>query len=240
MRRVLITGASRGIGKEIADSLVKNGDIVVSINRNMPSLYKEGYSGNRLIIGDDLSKRNSGRRIIRKMEKEGLLPVDAIIYCAGVAPLSTIENNENSLIENTFQVNVLSFVDIMEELIKGEGINENGSVITISSVAVHKASNRQSVYAGSKACLEFFTSYYSKELLSSNIKCNSIVCGAVNTDMLQTLKKENPLFEIAMKENYPLGIIDKKEIAEITISLVNKELDLKSGESLIVDSGFLL
>lgn len=238
MKRYLITGASSGIGKACAARLLDAGNDVIAVSRTNPKFEN---SNSFTFIETDLSIFGSGTRLINELKLRSLLPLDGFIHCAGVAPLLTISENAIDKVKKVYEVNVLSFVDIMSTLKNTRrGYSKRASVIALSSVVSLRGSNRQSLYAGTKAALEEAVRFFSNEFLDDEVRVNAIVSGAVRTEMLQRLETESPGLEERLKSYYPLGVIPVDEIWK-SIDFLLSDLSLSlNGIALPVDSGYLL
>jgi len=234
MKRYLITGASSGIGKTCTENLLEQGNDVIAVSRSVPSITNE-----RLVHFEcDLSLPGSGIKLVEKLKDRKLLPIDGVVHCAGVAPLLKISENELEKVEGAYEVNLFSFIDIMDTLKNRGGYCKGTKIVVLSSVVSSRGSNRQSLYAGTKAALEEVVRCYAESI--EDVRINAIVSGAVRTDMLQKLEAESPGLEDRMKKYYPLGVIDVEKIWEAVEFLLSDKSDIINGVCFPYDSGYLL
>ena len=108
----------------------------------------------------------------------------------------------------------------------------------MSSVTANKGSNRQSLYAATKAAIQEVCKYYDENYVG--VRFNAIVSGAVETELLEQLKIESPGLEERMKTYYPLGIISMNKICDLIEFLLSDESKWFSGIAFPIDSGYLL
>lgn len=95
MKRYIITGASSGVGKVCTKRLLKQGNQVIIVARNTAAIDElaKDYLENALIKECDLSIPGNAQKLIEELREGSLLPIDGMVYCAGIAPLMKIEEN---------------------------------------------------------------------------------------------------------------------------------------------------
>lgn len=241
MKTYLITGASGGIGKELAEQLLSAGERCVLIARNTEDLWKlkERWMERTVVYSKDLRERDMSD-IFAELKKDGFLPLDGLIHCAGVAPLMRIEETDDQLLEETYAINVFSFVRLMKQFACSGVYQKGASVVIMSSVTAQRGSNRQAVYAGSKGAVEATVRCLAKELLQRQIRVNAITSGVIETPMLQRLRIESVHLDESIKSTYPLGIIPVEEVCDAIRFLLSDSAAHITGTSFSVDSGYLL
>lgn len=239
MKKYIVTGASSGIGKECTRMLLNQGNQVIMVARTKPSFSNIRKNKESIFIDSDFSIPGSGELLIDYLGNNNLLPINGLIHCAGIAPLLKISENLPDKVKRGYEVNLFSFMEIMNALEWG-GLEQLASIVVMSSVVSVRGSNRQSLYAGTKAALEETVRYYSGKLSSYGIRVNAIVSGAVQTEMLQKLEEESLGLEKRMKNYYPLGVIGVNEICNLIGFFLSEKSYLFNGKSIPVDSGYLL
>ena len=237
--RYIITGASSGIGKRCAERLLENGNQCVLIARSKDKLEEicERYDKAYAVVAD-LSDLSAIEGIFEEIR--GLLPLNGLIHCAGIAPLKRTDENYLEVVRNAYTTNVFSFIELMR-LFVGTGVCEEGaSVVIMSSVIAQRGSNRQSIYSGTKAALDATARCMAKELINRKIRVNTITSGTVETEMLQKLRMESPNLDEKIKQHSPLGIVPVDEVCNmIEYLLSDKSLHI-TGASMPLDAGYLL
>lgn len=206
----IVTGASRGIGREIAKKLAAKGIKVIANynNSEKEALKLKEENINIDIFKADVSKREEGHKLVEfALNKYG--KIDILINNAGIAEykMFTDETDEdwNRVINN----NLYSAFMMSQEVIPSMVHEKSGCIINISSIWGMVGASLEVIYSVSKAGMDGLTKALAKELGPSNIRVNSIAPGAINTDMnknlseeeLNELKKETPLEKIGLPED---------------------------------------
>ena len=242
MKTYLITGASSGIGYVIAGELLKKGNRCVLVARNGEALSRleTAYPKRAFPYSCDLRETDAVVDIFVSLREKGFLPLDGFIHCAGVAPLMRVDEADMNLVNETYTVNLFSFLEIMKYFVKEKNCRDGAAVVAISSVTAYRASNRQSVYAGTKAALDASVRCMARELIPRKIRVNTVVSGVVETTMLQELRKASPGLDEKLKINCPLGVMQPLDICHAIEYLLSDSATHITGVSMPVDSGFLL
>lgn len=237
-KKILITGASSGIGKAIAIESSKMGAQLVLVGRNEKRLL-ETYgclAGNdHKTIVCDLTLSEDIHNLLQEIVK-----LDGVVCNAGASmtkPISFVNSND---LLNILSINTFAPILLIKELIKQKKISKEGSVVFTSSIASLRADLGNSIYGVSKAGLTAFMRYLALELSSKRIRCNAVLPGMVETALI-----EDPTYssdDIAKdKQNYPLGRYGKpEEIAYAVIYFLSDASKWVTGSSLIIDGGVML
>lgn len=124
MKRYVISGASSGIGRECSKRLIEDGHQVIMVARRTPSFNGDipQNSNNVIFFEKDLSIAGSAGSLVNTLEREKLLPIDGFVHCAGVAPLMKIDENNFAAVRNAYEVNLFSFLEMMDGLTNGGGV----------------------------------------------------------------------------------------------------------------------
>lgn len=233
-KQFLIVGGTSGIGLQTAKHLSGKGAGVVivgsnqeKINAAIAQLPSDSYS-----VCCDLSKPEEVIRIFECCKNRKNI-FDGMVYSAGVSPLMSVAENDCKIMERTFNINCLSFIECVKYFQQIDVCAERGSIVVISSVAASQASNRQSVYAGSKAAVEAAVRCMAKELMLRHIRVNALALGAVRTELFETLEKKNPNLE----SRYPLGAVPMEQVSNAISYLLSEETSYMTGSIVKIDSG---
>lgn len=237
----IVTGASRGIGREIAKTLARKGiKVIANYNKSeekAKELQKELEKENMQIdiFKADVSKRQEVKKLVQ-YTLEKYKKIDILINNAGIAEykIFTDETDEdwNRVINN----NLYSAFIMSQEVIPNMIHNKTGCIINISSVWGMVGSSLEVIYSVSKAGMDGLTKALAKELGPSNIRVNSIAPGAIDTDMNMDLSEE----ELKDLENEtPLGRIGKvQDIAKCVNWLVDD--DFTTGQIISINGGWII
>jgi NAD(P)-dependent dehydrogenase (short-subunit alcohol dehydrogenase family) len=236
-KNILVTGASSGIGKEIAIKLNSLGANVIITGRNEERLNEtKGLMVYNLgtpveTYSCDLSKEDE----IKKMVTE-LPQLDGIVFCAGVVEYYPIKFISAQKINNIFSVNLNSQILLTQQLIKNKKIKPNGSLVYISSIASKIGVAGTALYAASKAGLNGFVKVTASELANQKIRANSICPGIIQTPMTEKAQNVND----NLAKNYPLGLGETIDVVGPCIFLLSDASKWVTGTELIVDGGLTL
>ena len=234
---ILITGASRGIGREIAEKLAQKGyQVIANYNKSEKKAQelKEEYP-NIDIYKADVSKREEVQKmieyIINKYKK-----IDVLINNAGISSsglFTEVTDEEwNKIINN----NLYSVFCTTQEVLSNMIMRKKGCIINISSIWGLVGSSCETIYSVAKAGVDGMTKSLAKELGPSNIRVNSIAPGIIDTDMNVNYTVE----EIeAIKEEIPLEKIGKKtDISKCVEWLIDDEYT--TGQIISINGGWVI
>lgn len=238
---IIITGASRGIGKETAKLLAKDGNkVIANYNKSeqqahelQEELKKENIKID--IFKADVSKREECKKIveyaINKYKK-----IDVLINNAGISMWGPFTDITDEQIEKIIKVNLYSAIAMTQEAIKYMIREKNGCIINMSSIWGIVGASCEVVYSITKAGIDGLTKALAKELGPSNIRVNSIAPGTIETEMNAQLSEE----EIKEIENEtPLGKIGKpKDIAKTIQWLIEDEFT--TGQIISPNGGWVI
>lgn len=207
---ILITGASRGIGRDIAKTLSKDSNNMVIANYNKSEKeaieLKEGLKSEGIdieIIKADVSKRNEAKEMVQEvLNKYG--KIDVLINNAGISQYKLFNDITDEEWDNIINTNLKSAFMVTQEAVRNMINNKEGCIINISSIWGVAGASMEVAYSTSKAGLIGLTKSLAKELGPSNIRVNAIAPGIINTGMnnrfskdeLQSIKDEIPLEKI--------------------------------------------
>jgi len=186
-KQIVITGASRGIGKETSKKLAELGHQVIAISRSKGLLnqLKDDYPNNIVPLSLDITDSSAGE-IISNYLSENNLEIDGLIHNAGVLINKPFINQTRADWQKQFEVNVMAPALLTKDLHR---FFKNGShIVTISSMGGYQGSSKfpgLSVYSATKGGLSILTECIATEFSDKNISCNSLCLGAVQTEMLE-------------------------------------------------------
>lgn len=223
---VLVTGASRGIGRAIAKLLSNEGYIVIA-NYNKSEDAAESLKNELIENGKeieiykaDVSKRDEVEKMVEYIiNKYGT--IDVLVNNAGIdlVKLFTDVSDEdwNYVINTNLYSTFVTSQSVLKEMINKKA----GCIINISSIFGIIGASCESIYSVSKAGIDALTKSLAKELALSNIRVNSIAPGLIDTDMNNDLSEEDIK---NIEKEIPLGRIGKtEEVASVVLMLIENE-----------------
>lgn len=236
-KKLLITGASSGIGRSMAVECSKAGASVVLTARNEERL-KETLtmmtSGEHLIIPADMMQEGDVVNLAKSIPEK----LDGVVLCAGINDKLIVKMISNPDIDKMVSTNFTGPVRLVQSLLKGKKINKYCSFVFMSSVSAFYPSVSNALYASTKAAITQFSKVLALEVLSLKARVNCIEPAFVETEMISKYPPE-VLDEI--RANYPLGRFAKpEEIAYAAIYYLSDASQLVTGTSLVIDGGYTL
>ena len=236
-KKILVTGASSGIGRSASILLSQVGASVVLAGRNENRL-KEALSnmedpGKHRYYICDLSQLESIPDLIQYAIGYDGRKLDGLVHSAGIAEPVPIQAINNRNIQNVMNVNYYAFLFLVKEYIKKRN-NNGGSIVGISSTIAHYPSKCMALYAGSKSALEGAISTLSKELAPKGIRINSVVPGDTDTPMKHAALALNP----DLIYNQLLPTASPEDIANAILFLLSSASSFVTGRHYYVDGGY--
>lgn len=238
---VIITGASKGIGREIAKTLAMENYYVIANYNSSEKLAQElkeevEKEGKKIeIFKADVSKRDDCKKIVEfTLKKFG--KIDVLINNAGISEYKMFVDETDEDWNRVINTNLYSAFAMSQEVIPNMVHHKSGCIINISSVWGIVGASLEVIYSISKAGMDGLTKALAKELGPSNIRINSIAPGTINTEMNQHLNSEE-LKEI--KNETPLEKIGKpSDIAKCVKWLIDDEFT--TGQVISINGGWVI
>lgn len=236
-KTVLITGSSRGIGKETALYLAQNGyDIVLHCNKNVDKLNDlkkiiEDMGRTVRTLQFDITDRTLCREILSKdIEENG--SYYGVVLNAGIAkdnPFPALEDEEWDIVIDT---NLNSLYNILKPIIMPMIQKRKGRIVTLSSVSGQTGNRGQVNYSASKAGIIGATKALSRELARRKITVNCVAPGIIETDMISEIPSEIISELVPMKR-----VGTAKEVASLINYLLSEDAGYITGQVISVNGG---
>ena len=239
-RKVLITGASRGLGAACAEKFASHG-FAVAINYEKSDdkandVVKKCLSlgaSNAISVKADVS--NSAQIDALYREVSSLTPIDTLVINAGVASYSLLQDVSESEYDRIMNVNVKGAFLTIKKFLPDMIARKNGNIIIISSMWGQTGGSCEVVYSASKAALIGMTKALAKEVGPSGIRVNCVSPGVVDTDMIRALGEDTLA---CLAEDTPLCRNARGEdIANAVYYLASDESSFITGQVLGVNGG---
>jgi 3-oxoacyl-[acyl-carrier protein] reductase len=238
----VVTGASKGIGAEIARQLAAAGAaVVVNYSSSKAGADKvvadiTGKGGKAVAVGANLSEPADIAKLFDETIK-AFDRVDILVNNAGVYEFAPIEEVTPEHFHKQFNLNVLGLLLASKEAVKHFG-DHGGNIINISSVVSKAALPNAAVYSGTKAAVDAFTRSLSTELGPRKIRVNSVNPGMIETEGTHTAGITESDFRKQIESQTPLGRIGQPDdIASVVTFLASDDAKWMTGEVLYVSGG---
>ena len=240
---VLITGATRGIGKQIAITLAKQGyDIALNYRSENDSLNDlkneiESYNVKCFAVQGDVSNSEDCENITKQVINE-FGKIDVLVNNAGITKDMLFMRMKQEDFKQVIDVNLIGTFNMCKNVSQYMMKARSGRIINISSVVGISGNAGQANYAASKAGIIGFTKSLAKELAGRNILVNAIAPGFIETDMTNVLKddvKGKILEQIPLRrEGTP------EEVANVVKFLSSNDSSYITGQVIQIDGGMLM
>lgn len=237
----IVTGASRGIGREIAERLAENGAKVVLNYASSPAKAEEVVGrikqggGEARAIQANISQVAEIERLFREtIEAYG--GIDILVNNAGIMTTKPIAAITEEDFDQHFAINVKGTYFAIQQAF--HHMNSGGRIINFSTSVAGQMFPTYSVYAGTKGAVEQFTRQLAKEFGPKGITINAVAPGPINTELFTVGKSEEQIAGIVSMNSFGrLGEPD--DIAGVVLFLASEESKWITGQTLRVNGGFV-
>ena len=238
-KTILITGASSGIGKAVAQECAAAGANCIISARNERRLQQTLESlagqGHKMVLADLSSEEG-----IQKLTDE-LSKLNGIVCCAGIVETKVLKFTDEDDLKRLFDTNALSSIRLIRALVQEKKIQKEASIILISSISGVKCGYiGGSLYGATKGALEGFAKATALELAPRMIRVNTIMPGMVDSNLLDHSEISPEQWE-EDKLRYPLKRYGRpEEIGYTAVYLLSDATKWMTGSSILIDGGYTL
>lgn len=236
---ILVTGASSGIGRAVAQQCAAAGATCILTARNqdrlqqtLDSLEGEGHQ----VLVSDLSSAEGVQKVVESLPK-----VNGVVCCAGVVETKMLKFTEEDDLLHLFNTNAFSAIRLVREMVQQKRLQKESSIVLISSISgVRCGYLGGSLYGATKGALEGFTKATALELAPQKIRVNTITPGMIETPLLDGKDIDAEQIE-ADKLRYPLKRYGKaEEVGYTAVYMLSDATKWMTGTSLLIDGGYTL
>ncbi|MBE6597224.1 MAG: 3-oxoacyl-ACP reductase FabG [Ruminococcaceae bacterium] len=238
MKRVFITGGSRGIGRACVEYFAKQGDRVVFVYRNDDFAAETvSESCGALAIKADLSVAEEAVRAVRDAV-EHLGGIDVLVNNAGISQIKLFTDISDEDWQRMISTNLSGAFFVTREAVKPMISAKQGRIINIGSMWGKCGASCEVHYSAAKAALSGMTKALAKEVGPSGITVNCVEPGVIATDMNSELDSETMS---QLCDETPLGRVGKpSDVAKLVGFLASDDADFITGQIIGVDGGFAI
>jgi Tropinone reductase 1 len=244
-KKAIITGATRGIGRAVADEFLNLGAEILVISRTRKELeeyveqkQQQGYKDQVDFFVCDVSKENSRRKLSGEINKNWGA-VDILVNNAGMNFRKGYDEYNTQDYDEIVKTNIRSAFHLSQIISPFMKQRENPSIVNVSSVAGMTAVKTGVVYAISKAAMNQLTKNLAVEMAEENIRVNAVAPWYTNTPMVKNLLADQE-YKNKVLERTPLKrIAEPEEVANMIAFLCMPAASFVTGQIIAVDGGFM-
>ena len=241
-KTVLVTGASRGIGHAIAQTLAKQGATVIgtatsegSAKKFEQDLKAQGYKAKGMVL--NISEVESIQNFFAELKSEKVT-IDVLVNNAGITRDNLMMRMSDDEWNSVINTNLSSIFKVSKECVRGMMKKRWGRIISIGSVVASAGNPGQSNYCAAKAGVIGFSKSLAYEVSTRGITVNVVAPGFISTDMTDKLTDEQKSFIAAKIPSGQMG--EPKDIAETVAFLASDAAKYITGQTLHVNGGMYM
>lgn len=246
-KKILVTGASSGIGREISIHLSELEAKVVLIGRDTENLEKTLS----LMKGDghkyfcfDLENIEKIKDLVDSFIEYDNIKLDGFIHSAGVPAVYPLKVINYPNYEKTLKVNTYSYLELIKYLSRKKYSNENMSILFLSSILTKKPNYKGQIsYISTKSAAENLSKSLSLELIKRKIRVNSVIIGGVETKMHENTEKYRVLGNETIDQVTPefstIRLLKVREVSNMVMYLMSDCAEYIIGETYYIDGGHI-
>lgn len=228
-KKVIITGANRGIGAAMCERLHAENYSILAVCRTAPTIPGIEH------ISCDLANTQERIAVFKSLADYG--PIYGLVNNAGIATPNLLEEFDLSVYESVMTINATAVAELTAAVVPSMIQNKSGRIINISSELILGFATR-TAYSASKAAVASFARTWALELGKYNICCNAIAPGPVETDLFVKNNPEGSAVRQSKLDKIPLGRFGKPDdIANMTNFLMSEESAFLTGQTIYVCGG---
>lgn len=241
-KRILIAGASSGIGRETALRLNELGASIIAVARRedkLLSLMQELKGGPHACYPFDLTLTDGIEALVKRIVSEqGKL--DGMVYSAGVNTSLPLNSFKPDQIRAVFDINFYGFVELVRQCCRRGRYNEGMRIVGVSSVAAQRGDKAHLAYSASKAAMNAAVRCIAKEVAGKGICINTVAPAMVRTEMYDAyadMARESGAEDQALLDRQYLGLAETVDVANAIAYLLSPAARFMTGLTIPVDGG---
>jgi L-xylulose reductase len=235
-KRVIVTGAGKGIGRVLAEMLTKREALVIALTRSAADVAALRSELGCTAIEVDMSDADATRAAAR-----AALPADLLVNCAGTTELQPFLETSVEAFDHLYAVNTRAPMIVAQEYARDRiAAGKTGAIVNVSSVASFVGIPDHAAYCASKGGLDGLTRVMAKELAPRGIRVNAVNPTVTLTPMAVKAWSD-PAKAAGMLSRIPVGrFAEPADIAEVILFLLSDEAAMVNGLAMPVDGGYMI
>lgn len=238
--KILLTGATSGIGFETLKQLVTDGHTVYAIGRDFSKIdfFLKDHKSQILNFTFDFNNVDQIEQLFLQFNLKDQ-KFDGFIHCAGIEETLPLSLYSTSKIKNIFDINVFSGIELLRHFTKKKSCNDGASIVFLSSVMGALGQPGKVGYCATKAAVLGLVKASALEFAKRKIRVNAVLPGIINTPMTQNLFSQINKDQIEEIQNmHPLGFGEVQDVVPTILFLISENAKWITGQSIIVDGGY--
>lgn len=242
MKTVVVTGASKGIGRAVVKEFANNGyNVVICYNKSVSDaqqlLNEVSQTTRAIAVKVDVSNEDDVKNMV-EITKKNFGNIDVLANCAGVSDTRLLIDSTKDDYDFVFDTNMRGTYNTCKLVGREMISSQSGKIINISSIWGLRGGSCESVYSASKGAIIAFTKALAKELGPNGINVNAVAPGFIQTDMTKNVTEE---IRQEIMDNSALGRLGTPEdVASVVLFLASEKSEFITGQVIGVDGGWLL
>jgi enoyl-[acyl-carrier protein] reductase III len=236
---VLITGGSRGIGREIARTFAERGATRIAIGymrsdraaEETAAMLRELGAEPTLIRGNVASKR-----VAEQVAELG--PLDVLVHNAATGVIRPAVEAEDKHFDWTMSANARALISLAR--VATSNMTAGASIVAVSSLGSVRVLENYALVGASKAAVEAIVRYLAVELAPRGIRANTVSAGLVDTEALDHFPNREQMLEAALARTPAGRMVTPRDVADAVCFLCSDEANMVCGHTLVVDGGYSL
>ncbi|WP_171963061.1 SDR family NAD(P)-dependent oxidoreductase [Bordetella trematum] len=230
-RRLLFVGAGSDIARATADAAVALGAEVIGLTRDGQALRDAGVAFT--VLDADLLAPQGVASTVAAITQ----PVDGLVFCIGQALLTPAHLIDLACVRKSTDVNVGVFMEMLAVMLRGRKLSRGASVVALSSISGHTATEGVAPYALSKAALSAAVRNLALDLRRREIRVNALSPAMVRTKMTAGGRAFD--LQAMEKARYPIGVAEPMDVGNAILFLLSAESALLNGNDIVMAGGAL-
>lgn len=242
-KRIIIIGASSGIGRQASIQLSQRGAKTILVARREEKLLEvihELEGDGHVFLTADMGDVGSVEPLFREI-KEKYGPLDGMLYTAGMTATSPLSMLKPEKMQRVMTVHFFSFVEAVRQFSKKGCFHEGARIVAMSSISAKCGDKGHTAYAAAKAAIDGAIRCLANELAEKGISINSVAAGMTKTDMLSDFLNNNgedsDAYRKIVQRQY-LGLGNPEDVANVICFLLSPEARFITGASIPADGGY--